>query len=884
MAAQTASQTDTSQTNIRTRASTNRWDFRAGEPKVNAAADVHEFSLVEGDVSVGAGAMIAPGTAVTAAPGASVVVSDRAQLLPGVIAEASAGPQVAGADGSPCSIWIGEGSAIAHKSLLHSPTYLGQNCFVGFRSTIYNARLGDGCIVMMHALVQDVEVPPGRCIPSGSVITSQHQADQLPNVRPEDLAFVREVTGTPSSAAAKAGNRPSRSSKAKLVSIQGGAASRPYDHRNAYSNSPANNSSPTQPSRTNQSTAHTGTTMQTQLLSPEIVQQVRSHLSQGYRIGMEHADKRRYRSGVWETCTPIKDRNEQAVLAGLERCIAEHEGEYVRMFGIDPKAKRRVGMTTVRRPGDKNSASASSPRGAYGSDSRATQSGYSAHRNGGSSNGNGGGQGGLNPGVVQEARNLLSSGYIIGTEHAGPRHYRSNVWKVCSPIETTNEREVFAKLEHCLEEHSGEYVRMFGIDRSANSRTATTTIQRADGKPVEVSARAVPQANYSGQSQSNRSSGYSSSDRSQSGSNASDDVIQAVNQILRSGNKVGIEYADKRRYRSGIWQTAPTIDSGGESRAVSQLQNFLSQNADKYVRVFGVNPDKKTRGSSITIQKPGQKNQSSQGQSGSQRGANDSRQDPINENPPHYDDPAFLNRSGNRSGGQGSGLDADVQNQISQLVGQGHKISIEYADKRRYRSGIWKTGPAINARRPADAISALNSQLAQHKGEYVRLVATDTNAKRRVAEVTVQRPGQSGGSSSSNSGSRNRKDPINANPPHYDDPAFRGQPSSYNSNSYSDRQGGISNNGSNSGLQSEVLDQVTQLVNQGHKISVEYADKRRYRSGIWKTGEAIDARRPAEAISALGKQLARHEGEYVRLVGTDTQAKRRVLEATIQRP
>ena len=318
---------------------------------VDAAANVHEFSLVEGNVSVGAGAMIAPGTAVTAEPGASVVVGDHAQLLPGVITEATAGPQVSAEKGA-CSIWIGEGAAIAHKSLIHSPAYIGQNCFVGFRSTIYNARLGDGCIVKMHALVQDVEVPPGKCIASGSVITSQHQADQLPNVRPEDIEFAKEVIGPSPGASSRSPSAASNTARAKLVPIRGAAT-----RRTTASKAPSSNA---------YFTANTGSTMQTQRLSPEIVQQVRQHLSQGYRIGMEHADKRHYQSGVWETCQPIKDSNEQAVFSGLERCVAEHEGEYVRMFGIDPKAKRRVGMTTIRRPGDKaksgNSSKSASPR------------------------------------------------------------------------------------------------------------------------------------------------------------------------------------------------------------------------------------------------------------------------------------------------------------------------------------------------------------------------------------------------------------------------------------------------------------------------------------------------------------------------------------------
>ncbi|EDX86709.1 ribulose bisphosphate carboxylase, small subunit, putative [Synechococcus sp. PCC 7335] len=853
----------------------------SANPKVGSSADIHEFSFIEGNVSIGSGTMVAPGTAVTAEQGASVLIGDRVKLLPGVLVEGIAGTQVMNANdasqaGKAYSIYIGASSVVAHKSIVRSPAFVGANCFIGFRSTLFNARLGDGCIVMMHTLIQDVEIPPGRCVPSGSIITSQHQADQLPKVRSEDLECAREVIGLGQSSSSRARYRNVSSNLSEQTS---GQTSR-YAAKNTSHQS-------------NQfSTATEGAAMQAQRLSSEIVQQVRSYLAQGYRVGMEHADKRRYRSGVWETCTPIKDTREQAVFSALENCLAEHTGEYVRMFGIDPARKQRVGMVTVQRPGDAPVAKTASSGGSYGGQSYSSQS-YSSQ----SYSGGGGAsqsEGGLPAGVVQEVRNLLSGGYLIGTEHAGPRHYRSNVWKVCSPIDSRNEREVFSRLEHCLDEHSGEYVRMFGIDSGSNSRTATTTIQRADGRPIEVDPR--PVANASSQAQGN-GNGYAQPSQSyaQSGGNAGGEVAQAVGRIIRSGNHVGVEFADKRRYRSGIWQTAPSINASSESAAVNQLQRFLDQNADKYVRIFGVNIQTKTRGAATTIHKPGQKSGQNGAQSGSQsdssRGVSTSgrraARGPINANPPHYDDPAYLNHS------NGGGIDATVMDQVTQLINQGHKISIEYADKRRYRSGIWKTGPAIDARRPAEAISALGKQLAQHNNDYVRLVGVDPNVKRRVVELTIQRPGQQ----AVQSGGRNNRssfrgvtstgrDPINSNPPHYDDPAFRGQPSSYG------QSGGYNSNGQSSGynshssggLESNVMDQVTQLINQGHRISVEYADKRRYRSGIWKTGEAIDARRPAEAISALGKQLARHQGEYVRLVGIDPQAKRRVLEATIQRP
>ena len=820
----------------------------SAKPQVSSSANVHEFSLIEGDVRVEAQALISPGSAVTAQQSASIFVGSGCSLLPGVIVEAVAGPKVmANHSGHEAySVYLGDRSIIAHKSLIHSPTFIGKGCFVGFRSTLFNARLGEGCVVMMHALVQDVEVPPGRCVPSGAVITSQHQADQLPKVRPEDLEFAKEVMGpllSTASSPRQIENGSGYGSASRLVSVRSQSQAS-HTGRSSVKKELRQRSHDTQ-----------GNTMQAQRLSPEIVQQVRQHLGQGYRIGMEHADKRRYRSGVWETCTPIKDTREQAVFEALERCLAEHAGEYVRMFGIDSAVKQRVGMVTVQRPGDKppTASASSSNSGAYGG-GYSSQSSYS-------SNGGGSQAGALASGVAQEVRNLLNAGYAIGTEHASPRHYRSNVWKVCSPIESRDEREVFSRLEHCLDEHSGEYVRMFGIDSQAKTRSATTTIQRADGKPVEIDSRPVQAA--SGGSQA--SGGYSSPSYSQSYSSGAggDEIAQTVSQIIRGGNKIGIEAADKRRYRSGIWQTAPSISATNEAAAIKQLQGFLSQNADKYVRIFSVNGQLKPRGAATTIQQPGQSSGQKASSSDVTTNGREAARSPINENPPHYDDPAYSNRSG----GQAGSMDNATLDQITQLVNQGLKISIEFADKRRYRSGIWKTGPSMNARRPAEAIAELGKQIAQHQGEYVRLIATDTTAKRRVAEVTIQRPGQK---PSQNGASANGASSSSGG---------RSSSQSYSSSAYGG--GGTSNSG---GMESQVMDQVTQLVNQGHKISLEYADKRRYRSGIWKTGSAIAARRPAEAISELGKQLAQHQGEYVRLVGTDTNAKRRVLEATIQRP
>ncbi|HEY9881349.1 MAG TPA: ribulose bisphosphate carboxylase small subunit, partial [Leptolyngbyaceae cyanobacterium] len=86
------------------------------------------------------------------------------------------------------------------------------------------------------------------------------------------------------------------------------------------------------------------------------------------------------------------------------------------------------------------------------------------------------------------------------------------------------------------------------------------------------------------------------------------------------------------------------------------------------------------------------------------------------------------------------------------------------------------------------------------------------------------------------------------------------------------------------GMSSDLAQQVQQLINQGYKISLEFADVRRYRSGAWQTAESVQGNRVNDVLAAVEARLREHSGNYVRLVGIDPQAKRRVLETTIQRP
>ncbi|MEM9905382.1 MAG: ribulose bisphosphate carboxylase small subunit, partial [Cyanobacteria bacterium P01_D01_bin.44] len=400
------------------------WSESLAEPQIHETAYVHSFSEVIGDVRIDANVLVAPGTSIRADAGAPFFIGDSCNIQDGVVIYGLEEGRVLGDDQQPYSVWLGAKSSITHKALIHGPAYVGEGCFIGFRSTVFNARLGKGCVVMMHALIQDVEVPPGSYIPSGAVITTQQQADQLPKVQTADRHFAKEVLGV--NEALRLGYICAEDS-ACIMPIRAAQTSReaPPIAGATAANGTTTFLKPNHLRPTHKPTQSVGMdTMQSQRLTPEVIQQVRQLLSQGYKIGAEHADRRRYRSGVWQTCTPIQSTRESEVLSALDACVAEHAGEYVRMFGIDPKVKRRVATTTIQRGDGK--AVAVSPKtvasagGGYSARPAAAPTGYA-------------GQTGLSPDVMQQVRNLLNQGYKIGTEHADRRRYRSGVWQTCAP-------------------------------------------------------------------------------------------------------------------------------------------------------------------------------------------------------------------------------------------------------------------------------------------------------------------------------------------------------------------------------------------------------------------------------------------------------------------
>ncbi|MFB8790852.1 MAG: ribulose bisphosphate carboxylase small subunit [Potamolinea sp.] len=553
------------------------WSKSLAEPKIDKTAYVHSFSNIIGDVQIGPKVMVSPGTSIRADEGGPFYISAGTNLQDGVVIHGLEEGMVVGDDQNNYSVWIGKNTTITHMTLIHGPAYIGDDCFIGFRSTVFNARIGNGCIVMMHALVQDVEIPPGKYVPSGSVIISQQQADRLPDIQDEDRQFV---------------NRVAASNEALLTGYQcleDEACVAPIRDEGAQTS----NSNGDSQSQSSLNSSYSSTSMSSStVLKSELREQVRQLLAQGYKIGAEYADERRFRTGSWKSVTSISSGNAAEVTNALEDALAEHAGEYVRLIGIDPKAKRRVVEDIIQKPGDKTSKSSSSssaPRESYSAPAASKHN--DAHVS----------SDGLSVDVQQQVRQLLAQGYKIGAEYADERRFRTGSWKSAASNTSGNASEVLRALDETLAEHAGEYVRLIGIDPKAKRRVVEEIIQKPNGK---VSASA-PKAVMNGAS---HASSAAESSKPQSSRNSStslnQNTIEQVRHLLAQGYKIGTEHADKRRFRTGSWQTCSPIESSHVSDVLNSLEGCMNEHSDEYVRLIGIDPKAKRRVLETLIQQP----------------------------------------------------------------------------------------------------------------------------------------------------------------------------------------------------------------------------------------------------------------------------------------
>jgi carbonic anhydrase/acetyltransferase-like protein (isoleucine patch superfamily) len=158
-------------------------------PEIAPTAYVHPTATVIGRVCIGDQAFVGPHAVIRAdeaGPDGTIepiVIRESTNVQDCAIIHALGGTGVV----------IGPRTSIAHAAVIHGPCKIGDRCFVGFNSVVFQATLGDGVIVMHQSLIEWAILSEGLFVPSMTAVRSDEDVSRLKCATMDMVAFAEKL-------------------------------------------------------------------------------------------------------------------------------------------------------------------------------------------------------------------------------------------------------------------------------------------------------------------------------------------------------------------------------------------------------------------------------------------------------------------------------------------------------------------------------------------------------------------------------------------------------------------------------------------------------------------------------------------------------------------
>jgi carbonic anhydrase len=169
-------------------------------PKISKTAFIDPFAVIIGDCEIGKVVMVAPFAVCRGDEGTPIHIGDYSNIQDGVILHSlettshnkniddrrysAQGALLKANDtafNNGFAIYVGDKVSLAHGVQIHGPAFVGNDTFVGMKSMIFNAKIGDRVAIGVSSTITNgVTIADDKFVPPGSIITTQTQADALP--------------------------------------------------------------------------------------------------------------------------------------------------------------------------------------------------------------------------------------------------------------------------------------------------------------------------------------------------------------------------------------------------------------------------------------------------------------------------------------------------------------------------------------------------------------------------------------------------------------------------------------------------------------------------------------------------------------------------------
>jgi SulP family sulfate permease len=160
--------------------------------RIPASSFVHPDATVIGYVVLGENVHVAADCSIRADEGTPFFIGSNSNVQDGVVMHALKEKWVT-VGGEQWAVFVGQNVSMAHQALIHGPSYVGDDSFIGFKAVVHDSVVGANCYVGIGATVLGVEVPDGRYVPHGAIIDTQEKANALPPVTEAHRHFNEDV-------------------------------------------------------------------------------------------------------------------------------------------------------------------------------------------------------------------------------------------------------------------------------------------------------------------------------------------------------------------------------------------------------------------------------------------------------------------------------------------------------------------------------------------------------------------------------------------------------------------------------------------------------------------------------------------------------------------
>jgi carbonic anhydrase/acetyltransferase-like protein (isoleucine patch superfamily) len=169
------------------------FNLELDNPNIHYTAFVHPKACVIGQVSLGKDVFVGPFSSIRGDEGLRIHIGDHSNVQDGVILHGLKNfdqgkmlhKNAVTVKNQIYSIYIDERVSVTHQAHIHGPARVDSDVFIGMQSLVFDSYIQEGAVLEPGCKVIGVMIPKNRYVPAGQVITSQLEADKLPEITPE---------------------------------------------------------------------------------------------------------------------------------------------------------------------------------------------------------------------------------------------------------------------------------------------------------------------------------------------------------------------------------------------------------------------------------------------------------------------------------------------------------------------------------------------------------------------------------------------------------------------------------------------------------------------------------------------------------------------------